>query len=357
MSQITFAIIGTGWRAEFFTRVVAELPGVFRITGALARNRQKGEAFAAQWGIPVCNDVDTLLAAKPDYVILSVPREANPGYILELAKRGVPVLIETPPAPDIPSMTALMEALPKGAKAEVAEQYPFHPIHAAVNNVIADGLLGEVNHAQVSYAHGYHGVSLIRILLGVGYGDATISARTLTAQITEGPDRNGPPAENKIKNAEQMLALLDFGGKTAIFDFMNEQYFSYIRRRWMHVRGTRGEVIGDRVSYLKSHDEPCYFMLERRDAGHDGNLYGYCHLGIVGNGKWYYKNNYAPARLTDDEVAIAECLYRMGLYANGGESFYSINEGAQDLYIDQLMQQAARTGESIKTSPQCWRLS
>ena len=356
MSQIKFALIGAGWRSGFFTRAAAELPEMFKITGALVRDKTKGEAFADRWNIPVCGDMDTLLSSKPDFVVLLVPRGDNPGYILDLAKRGVPVLAETPPAPDITAMSDLIETLPKGAKVEVAEQYQFQPMHTAVLNVIADGLLGNVSHAQVSCAHGYHGISLIRLLLGVGYSDAKINGCVLTAPLVKGPDRSGPPSEESIQNEDQVLALIDFGGKTAIYDFTGAQYFSYIRGNRMLVRGERGEITGDKVSYLENFNNPVYFGLERRDAGQNGNLYGYYHIGIIGNGKWYHKNIFAPARLTDDELAVAMCLYKMGQYVNGDESFYSINEAAQDLYLDLIIQQAVKTGETITTTPQNWRL-
>ena len=352
-----FALIGAGWRSEFFTRAAAELPEMFKITGALVRDKAKGEQFSARWGISVCYDMDTLLAGKPDFVVLLVPREMNPSYIIDLAKRGVPVLAETPPAPDIPAMTDLIAALPAGAKVEVAEQYQFQPMHSAILNVAAEGLLGDVSHVQVSCAHGYHGTSMIRLLLGAGYDDAKITGCAVSAPLVEGPGRGGAPKAESVTNAEQVLALLDFGGKTAVYDFTGAQYFSYIRSNRMLVRGQRGEIVGDRVSYLKSFNDPAYFGLERRDAGQNGNLYGYYHIGIVGNGKWYYKNIFAPARLTDDELAVAMCLYKMGEYANGGKSFYSINEAAQDLYLDLMIQQAVKTGETVTTTRQNWRLT
>ena len=355
--MIKFALIGAGWRSAFFTRTAAELPEMFRITGALVRDKAKGEEFTARWGIPVCGDVDTLLAEKPDFVVLLVPREANPGYIIDLARRGVPILAETPPAPDVPAMTDLITALPAGAKVEVAEQYQFQPMHSAILNVVADGLLGNVSHVQVSWAHGYHGTSLIRLLLGVGYDDAKITGHMLTAPLVAGPGRGGAPTAEAIQNSEQTLALLDFRGKTAIYDFTGAQYFSYIRSNRILVRGERGEIAGDRVSYLKSFNDPAYFGLERRDAGQNGNLYGYYHMGIVGNGNWYHKNIFAPARLTDDELAVAMCLHKMGQYANGGKSFYSINEAAQDMYLDLMIQQAVTTGETITTTGQNWRLT
>ena len=356
MSQIKFALVGIGWRANFFAKVAAELPNMFQIIGAYARDKTKGEAFAAKWGISVFGDIGALLATRPDFLVLSIPREANPGYILDLAKRGVPVLTETPPAPDIQTIAQLIDALPQGAKVEVAEQYQFQPMHAAVLNVISDGLLGSVSHTQVSCSHGYHGVSLIRLILDAGYANAKITGFQLSAPLVNGPGREGPPEAESIKEDLQTLALLDFAGKTAIFDFTGAQYFSYIRGNRMLARGERGEIANEKVSYLRSFNDPVYFNLERRDAGHNGNLFGYYHIGIMGNGKWYNKNMFAPARLADDELAVAMSLYKMGQYANGGESFYSINEGAQDLYLDLMIQQAVATGKTVATTSQNWRL-
>ena len=357
MPQIKLAIAGIGWRSHFFAKVASELPEIFQITGALARDKAKGEVFASLWGIPIFSDMSALLAAKPDYVVLLTPREASPGYILDLAKRGVPVLTETPPAPDINTMSQLISSLPPGAKVEVAEQYQFQPMHAARLNVISEGLLGNVSHAQVSCAHGYHGVSLIRLMLNAGYADAKITGCSLSAPLVDGPGRDGPPKAESVQADSQTLALLDFAGKTAVFDFTGAQYFSYIRGNRVLARGERGEINNDKVSYLKSFNDPAYFNLERRDAGQNGNLFGYYHMGIMGSGKWYHENMFAPARLTDDELAVAMCMYKMGLYANGGESFYSVNEGAQDLYLDLMIQQAVATGETIATKSQNWKLA
>lgn len=43
--------------------------------------------------------------------------------------------------------------------------------------IVKAGLLGEVTQAQVSAAHGYHGISLIRRYLGIKYEPVKITAR------------------------------------------------------------------------------------------------------------------------------------------------------------------------------------
>lgn len=115
--------------------------------------------------------------------------------------------------------------------------------------------------------------------------------------------------------------MLDFGNKLGVLDFTGDQYFSWIREKRILVRGERGEIVNDEVSWLQSFDSPVYDKLRRIDTGHSGNLEGFHHKGIMGCGEWLYVNPHAPARLSDDEIAVAETLARMGDYVRGGPSF------------------------------------
>ena len=90
------------------------------------------------------------------------------------------------------------------------------------------------------------------------------------------------------------------------------------------------------------------------DAGHDGNLEGYYHKGILAGSEWVYRNPFAPARLTDDEIAVATCLDKMAHYAAGGPDFYSLAEASHDHYLGMLIEQAARSGETVHTEVQPW---
>jgi len=61
-----------------------------------------------------------------------------------------------------------------------------------------------------------------------------------------------------------------------------------------------------------------------------------------------------PARLYDDEIAIASCLVKMADYASGGPSFYSLAEASQDHYLGMLIERAVATGETIESETQPW---
>jgi hypothetical protein len=203
-------------------------------------------------------------------------------------------------------------------------------------------------------AHGYHGVSLIRKFLNVHFQNATIRALRFLSPITAGPDRAGPPNEDRKVVTAQTIATLGFNDRLGVFDFVEDQYFSWIRSHRVLVRGDRGEISDLNIRYLIDFRTPMEAQLQRVDAGRTGNLEGHYHKGYVGNGVWWYRNPFAPARLSDDEIAIATCLESMDCYLRESVPFYGLAEAAQDHYLSILIGEAAETGRSIESSSQIW---
>jgi predicted dehydrogenase len=283
-----------------------------------------------------------------------VPWPVCPVMLRELAARGVPALAETPPAPDLPGLVALHELTRQGARIQVAEQYQFQPLHAARLALAHSGLLGRVTQAQVSVAHGYHGLSLIRLFLDAGFESPTIRAREFVSPIVAGSDRAGPPAEDRIVESKQVIAQLDFGDRLGVFDFTGDQYFSWFRSPRVLVRGERGEIKDAEVRYLKDFRTPVELELRRVNAGEAGNLEGYHHKGILAGSEWIYRNPFAPGRLTDDEIAVATCLQRMAEYVEGGPSYYGAAEASQDHYLNLLIAQSVASGAPVTAARQVW---
>ncbi len=119
MSRITFGIIGAGWRAEFYTRIARALPDRFSISGVVVRDPQKRAAFGDRWGCPVFADAEALLAeTSPAFVVTSLSWDSNPEIVVELVRAGMPVLSETPPAPDLEQLSALYRQVPPKITAE-----------------------------------------------------------------------------------------------------------------------------------------------------------------------------------------------------------------------------------------------
>src|SRR5690606_2014999 len=114
--------------------------------------------------------------AAADLVVVSVAPEANPGVIEDAVASGGTVLAETPPAVSADALRALWHAVGAARRVQVAEQYPLLPGHAARREVVRRGLIGAPTSVQVSSTHGYHAVSLIRAILGAGFGPVTVRA-------------------------------------------------------------------------------------------------------------------------------------------------------------------------------------
>ena len=309
-----------------------------------------------QWNIPTYRTLDELLSKEsPHFAVVSVNRDACSDYLLKLAERGIPALTETPPASDLKGLIELYDQLTeREARVQVSEQYHFHPLHTARQAVIADGLLGKVTQATVSISQTYHAVSLMRKLLGIRYEDAIIRGMRFESPVVAGPDRSGPPAEERILIEPRDMAWLDFNGKLAIYDFAKDQHRSWIRSNHLSVRGDRGEIFDHRLSRLADYATPLHLDFKRINSGEEENQEGYYMQGYMVGEQWVYKNPFQPARLYDDEIAIATCLQRMAEYAAGGPSFYSLGEASQDHYLGLLIEEAIRTGETIRSVRQPW---
>lgn len=355
MKPIEFAIVGAGWRAEFFLRIARALPDRFRVVGMAVRNAEKGRAVEAAWGVSTFRDIDGLLAAiKPAFVIVSVPQPAAPGIIAELAGRSVVVLTETPPSPTRQGLLDLWKLVQGGARLQVAEQYIYQPLQAARLSLLRSGRLGDPSFAHVSACHGYHGTSLIRHFLNIGFEPATVTARAFEADIVAGPGRAGPPKSENLGKSRQVIAQVDFGSKLGIYDFTGDQYFSWIRSLGVLIRGSRGEIRDYDVRCLEAFDKPTRFELLRQNAGEDGNLEGLWHKGYSAGAEWLYHNPFPYASLSDDEVAIATVLAGMQAYVESGREIYSFAEAAQDQILSLAIDEALKTGRAVQTGVQPW---
>lgn len=357
MKPIVFGLVGAGWRAEFALRIAQALPEQFRITGVVVRHPEKRAAVARRFQVRAVGSLDELCGAAetPQFAFVSVPAGAAATVMEDCAGRDLPVLCETPPAEDLAGLIRLHALTERGAKIQVAEQYAWQPLHRARLNVVASGRLGRVSQVQVSVAHGYHGIHLMRRFLGVDFQPARIEARVFTAPLVQGPGRDGPPARETIVADEQLMARFEFeGGGLGWFDYTFAQYFSWIRANRLLIRGERGEIENTEVRWLADFRTPLSAPLLRHDAGQGGNLEGFHHQGYTLGGEWIYRNPVAPGRLSDDEIALADCLQRMASYATGGPSFLDLRQASQDRYLELLMQRAAETGQPVTTVRQPW---
>lgn len=356
-SPSRIGIIGGGWRASTFLRIAQALPAEFRISTALVRSKASADALRAQHGIVATTSFDHFLRNdRYDYVVVCTPRAVTPDYIVELSGRGTPVLAETPPAADVESLEALYARLPVGARVQVAEQYAFQPQHAARLAVARSGLLGTVTSAYASVAHDYHGISLLRSLLGVADEPVRVTAEAFEDSVIETLGLSGWAAGSAARKTTRVTARMTVPdrGLLGVYEFDGDQYFSPIRSRRLSVFGERGELADNTIHYMRGPGDPVTLRLSREETGVDGDLAGRHLRRILAGDRVVYENPFAPARLSDDEIAIATVLAKMNEYSDGGPAFYGLADASQDTYVAALISEAVETGAAVSSTPRPW---
>ena len=184
-------------------------------------------------------------------MIASVPWAAMPDATRELVARGVHVLAETPPAPDLDGLRALWADVGASGLVQVAEQYLLMPAHAARLAAVRDGAIGAPTSVQVSSTHLYHAVSMIRGLLGVRFEPATVTARAFSAPLADPVSFDGWHGDVEPRAKQTTLATLDFGeAGMGLYDFTDNQWWNPLRARRIVVRGTTGELVDDTLVRL-----------------------------------------------------------------------------------------------------------
>ncbi len=353
-------LIGTAWRSEYFARIAASLPEHFAIAAVTSRRTESAKAFGRLWGLPVAPAVEDLLARDLDFVVVSVPRDVAPEIIRQSVAAGKAVLTETPPAASVGDLHALYGALGHDAPVQVAEQYQFQPHHAARIAVVGSGLIGPVSSTLVSAAHGYHGVSLIRLLLGVGFDEVTIRASTVPDRLRSGNGRDGWTPELRTVTPNRTIAQVDVDAgddgdrRTGLFDFDDEQYFSPIRSRHVSVWGEDGEISDRDVTRWIGPGHAISERIARDVLGVDGDLDGATLRRLTLGERVVWTNEFGDCRLSDDELAGARALSRMADFAGGGPGFYGLADGCHDHYLSLLIDEAAASGRLVRSEAQPW---
>jgi predicted dehydrogenase len=333
-------VVGSGWRAEHFLRIARSLSDRFEVVGVVVR-RESEVGRLAELGLESVTDLGRIDKFAPDFVVVASNADANADVCEELVQLGHAVLVETPPGVNDKQLGRMLRLVQEGARIQVAEQYQFQPLIAARLAVIESGRLGPISSAHISIAHGYHGVALLRAALGVGIADVEVTAHEHRSMITAGPGRAGPPTDDALQPSLQTLAIVRFGDRLGLYDWSDDQYFSWLRALRFVARGTRGELDGHVVRYLLESGEPVQQSLRRWDTGLEGNLEDPGHRGYQLGDEWVYRNRFPGVRLTDDEIAIATVLDRMWDYVSDGTAFYSVAEAAHDTRIAQAIADSA----------------
>lgn len=353
MKQTKIAIVGAGWRADFFLKLALLLPDRFEIVGWVLRDFSKANRFP----VKSYSSVSELLGyEKPDYVVSSVSWSANPEILIELVTAGIPVLSETPPAPNVESLRTLWAAVGSKNLVQVAEQYMRLPMHAARLAVTNRGEIGDISSVQVSSTHGYHVVSMMRTFLGVGFEPAQVNATSFIAPLIDPLKRDGWNDDLMPKSAKTVLATINFAeGKSGLYDFTDNQWHNQLRHRRIVIRGSSGEIVDNQCIRLVEATAITNSKFERYQVGHDLNLDGHDTEHISFDGKVVYRNPVMGLRLMDEEIAIATMMIEMADWANeNGAAPYPLAQACQDHVIALAIDESLEKNKIITTKVELW---
>ncbi|RCG31628.1 gfo/Idh/MocA family oxidoreductase [Sphaerisporangium album] len=351
-----FGLVGSGWRSEFFVRLARMAPEHLSVSGVVTRSTERGAEVEARWGVPAFSSVAEMLQAeRPEFVIPSVPWPVTPEVTKELVKFDVPVLAETPPAADLDGLRDLWAAVGSSGLVQVAEQYLHMPGHAARLALAREGVIGQVTSVQISSTHLYHAVSIIRGLLGAGFEETTVTARSFTAPLADPLSRDGWTGDDAPKQAATTIATLEFPEGMGLYDFTDNQWWNPLRARRIVVRGSLGEMVDDRVVRLVDPRSPVESQIVRRQTGVDLNLEGRELDHISFDGRVIYRNRYKGAQFSEDDLAVVSLLGQMTAWVRGQASEpYPLADGCQDHLLSLAIEESLRTGAGVTTAREAW---
>jgi len=353
---VPFAVVGSGWRCDFFLRLARMAPHALRAVGVVTRSAASGERVTSEWGVPAVRTVAELLHADPPaFVVASVPWPQTPVTVRELVAAGVPVLAETPPAPDLDGLRSLWADVGSSGRVQVAEQYLLMPGHAARATLVRAGVIGEPTSVQVSSTHQYHAVSLVRGLLGVDREPVTVTARRFTAPLVDPLGPAGWNAPEPPQPRTTTLGTLDWGGRSGLYDFTDNQWWNPLRARRLVVRGSAGEIVDDAVTRMADPTSPVTSALSYRRRGVDMNLEGVDLDTVSFEGRVVYRNAWAGTRMSEDDIAVAQILADTGAWAaDEGPEPYPLAQGCQDHAVALAIEESARTGADVVVAGEPW---
>jgi predicted dehydrogenase len=351
-----FGVVGVGWRAQYYLRLAALLPDRLEVVGIVRRDQERARKSATRWGAPAYASLAEMVASRhPDFIVGAVPWDATPGVVQAAVDLGLPILCETPPAPDLDGLRSLWQSVGASGLVQVAEQYPLLPSHASRLALARSGAIGQVTSVQVSSTHMYHAVALMRAFLGAGFGPATASARTFVAPLLNPLVKDAWTDDDQLHDSKTIIATIDFGGSMGLYDFTDNQWHNQLRSRRIVIRGSMGEIVNDEVVRLVGPRTIVRSPLVRRQTGYDLDLDAYDTDHISLGDTILYRNPFPTLRFNDEEIAISTMLLAMAAWVRGeGEPPYPLAAGCQDHMVALAVEESAVSGEPVTTFVEAW---
>ena len=146
------AIIGLGMAVAPHARSLRDLDDRVDVVAAFSRTQRRRDAFAAQFGFPVTDDIDAIVADRSiDAVLILTPPRTHLPLVERFADAGKHVLLEKPLEADTERAQGVVDASARnGVTLGIVLQHRFRPGAHRLAACIAEGRLGDIAAASVA---------------------------------------------------------------------------------------------------------------------------------------------------------------------------------------------------------------
>jgi len=217
---IRAAIVGIGRWGRTLVNSVQGKSDAIRFTVGHNRTRASAEAFCAENGIALKDELDQILADPAiDAVVFATPHSQHGAQVERTAGAGKHIFMEKPFTLDIKSAEAALEAVGR-AGVVLGFAYPrrFHPAMIELKARIADGRLGAVSHCE--------------------------SAQTSPTGLTMSPDYWRSDPQEAPAGAMTATGVHNLDALISLFGRIDEVYCTSLRRIMPRLEDTTTVVLG-----------------------------------------------------------------------------------------------------------------
>jgi predicted dehydrogenase len=157
MKKLRFAVIGTGFWANYQIPAWMELEGV-ELVALYNRTRSKAEAMARKFGVPsVYDNVQQLLATESlDFVDIITDVDTHAPFTEMAAQKGVAVICQKPMAPKLPAAQQMVDTCRNAAVPFfIHENWRWQAPIRKLKEILDAGTIGSAFKARVSFCSGF----------------------------------------------------------------------------------------------------------------------------------------------------------------------------------------------------------
>lgn len=153
-TRVRWGLLGT---ARINERIIPSIRECAQseLVAVASRTSAKADAYAAQWNIPKAHGSYEALLQDPDIdaIYLSLPNGFHEEWSIKSAEAGKHVLCEKPLALTVDQVDRMAEAADRwGVIIQEAAMYRFHRQTFAVQNMIADGVIGKIRMMRAAFS-------------------------------------------------------------------------------------------------------------------------------------------------------------------------------------------------------------